>query len=147
MVLSYSYFPSRPLPRPIIPVRLRYNDKLLDVGMLLDSGSDFSMIPVSISEALGINIKRLKKTKTIGIGGIPIEVKMSELGLILKRGREEYDLSMPVQINLNPDVIPLLGRTPLFDEFDVTFRQWKNQINLKKMTEKDKVKRRKRVGK
>jgi hypothetical protein len=147
MVLSYSYFPSRPLPRPIIPVRLRYNNKLLDVGMLLDSGSDSSMIPVSISEALEINIDRLKKTKTIGIGGIPIEVKMSELELILKRGREEYELSMPVQINLNPDVIPLLGRTPLFDEFDVTFRQWKNQINLKKMTEKDKVKRRKRTGK
>ncbi len=115
--------------------------------MLLDSGSDFSMIPVSISEALEINIDRLKKTKTIGIGGIPIEVKMSELELILKRGREEYELSMPIQINLNPDVIPLLGRTPLFDEFDVTFRQWKNQINLKKMTEKDKVKRRKRARK
>ncbi len=147
MVLSYSYFPSKPLQRPIIPVRLRNNKKLLDVGMLLDSGSDFSMIPVSISEALEINIDRLKKTKTIGIGGIPIEVKMSELELILKRGREEYELSMPVQINLNPDVIPLLGRTPLFDEFDVTFRQWKNQINLKKMTEKDKVKGRKRAGK
>lgn len=147
MVLSYSYFPSKPLRRPIIPVRLRNNKKLLDVGMLLDSGSDFSMIPVSISEALEINIDGLKKTKTIGIGGIPIEVKMSELELILKRGREEYELSMPIQINLNPDVIPLLGRTPLFDEFDVTFRQWKNQINLKKMTEKDKVKRRKRARK
>ena len=147
MVLSYSYFPNRPLPRPIIPVRLRYNDKLLDVGMLLDSGSDFSMIPVTISDALGMNIERLKKTKTIGIGGIPIEVKMSELDLILKRGREEYELSIPVQINLNPDVIPLLGRTPLFDEFDVIFRQWKNQINLKRMAEKDKEKRRKRAGK
>ena len=98
MVLSYSYFPSRPLPRPIIPARLRYNDNLLDVGMLLDSGSDFSMIPVSISEALGINIEKLKITKTIGIGGIPIDVKMSELDLILKRGKEEYKLSMPVRI-------------------------------------------------
>jgi len=147
MVLSYSYFPSKPLPRPIIPVRLRHNDKLLDVGMLLDSGSDFSMIPVSISEALGMNIEGLKKTKTIGIGGIPIEVKMSELDLILKRGREEYEMSIPVQINLNPDVIPLLGRTPLFDEFDVIFRQWKNQINLKRMVEKDKEKRRKRSRK
>ena len=129
--LSYGFtkFPCRSHPegsilRPMLSVTLSYKGQdPIDMSMLVDSGADFSVIPVGIARSLGIDMSTLRKDRTNGIGG-STEVAWALIDLAFGQRGNDFDIRMPFQILLNEDYdnLPLLGREPFFLWFDVNFR-------------------------
>jgi hypothetical protein len=128
MTLSYIFWaiktPKGGVLRPLMPVRLQYKtNKPIDILMLLDSGADFSMLPRSVGEGLGVPCDVLPTTVTTGVSG---ECSVGETTIYITFGQrgEIYEYDMPVQIQLDEKVNfqPVLGRVPLFYDFDIAFR-------------------------
>ncbi len=107
MTLSFKYTSVTMTGRtkPIIPVILfkkgddiNNTDLGVGVGMLVDSGADYTSITYGIAESLGTNIKSLKSGTTHGVGRRDIPLKIGETTMILQRGGEAYCFNLEVQI-------------------------------------------------
>src|SRR3989344_4029703 len=61
------------------------------------------------------------------------EDKTQFIELMKKKGHESYDLTIPVQVALNGNAVPvILGRAEFFDKFKITFDQANEIVLLKK---------------
>lgn len=69
------------LLKPIIPIGLLLNEKLIRYEALIDSGADFNIFNAEIGELLGLNIRSGKKVKFSGIAGEPFEVYLNDINL------------------------------------------------------------------
>lgn len=111
----------------------------IDILMLLDSGADFPTITKDVAEALGIDIKKCKRDTATGVGGKTM-VAWCEIDVSFGQGGHDFDYRMPFHIALaeNSHMFPLLGREPIFYDFDVNFRMSyappKGKFVLKKVT-------------
>lgn len=115
---------------PSIPATLSNGGTKYNIMVLLDSGADFSAIPKSIAELLGLDLNG-EKEKTFGIGG-EVSTVGSLMNIELERAHEKYSFKIPVKVILEgPDFPPLVGRAVFFDKFDITFRQHDKKVDLK----------------
>ena len=122
---------------PYIPITiLNANDKPIRVIALIDSGADTSVISKSLSELLGLTESETE-TETKGIGG-NVRVKKAHLRFKIGSLREKYTLSIQVLVlqDKNQDIPPLLGRSGLFEQFAITFKQLEEKIIFKKVNPK-----------
>lgn len=122
---------------PFIPIFVKDKfGKTMRIVALLDSGADETVIPKDLSDLLGLKEEKTDMT-TGGIGG-EVKVKKSRLHFRIKRGREDYPLSVPclVMQDSNSDVPLLLGRHSFFEHFHITFKQNQEKISLKKIQPK-----------
>jgi hypothetical protein len=111
--------------RPIIPVILQYdNNPPVAITMLLDSGADYSLISKDVGRSLGINVNKNANSDVQGISGTTdtIEEKVKiEFGM-----GHKYTFKKEITIHTTKKEgypsLPLLGREPIFKEFDVHFR-------------------------
>ena len=118
---------------PLLPVRF-YNPKKKNLRTpifeaLLDSGSDGVHLHRDISDSLGLS--RLKKTESEGMGG-KYKCFETEVGLIIGRGGRIIDFGVVKavfpEIDLN---VPLLiGRSPVFEEYQIIFEEFKKRFKL-----------------
>lgn len=53
--------------RPIIPVRLSYNNSAVNIPALIDSGADFNVFHLTIAKDIGL---RLNMNRRIEFGGV-----------------------------------------------------------------------------
>ena len=142
MVLSFQYTPMSMTGRnkPMIPVLLFKKeddinnvDRGLGVGMLVDSGADYTTISRGIAESLEIDVESLPNGLTHGVGRKDIPLKIGEFTMILQRGGEAYCFDIEIHILSEGDLItPLLGRNFIFERFDVTFRERKLRVEFVK---------------
>lgn len=89
----------------------------------IDSGADVTLIPLSLGKLLGLSIDEKKIEQIGGIrGSIPV--------IYLKKEIKIGGIQFPIQIAwaLIEEVPPLLGRTDIFDKFNVLFKQKENLI-------------------
>ena len=136
---SFRYIEERGIWRPKIP--LLFNAKGIETELvgLIDSGSDFIIIPKDIADALGIELS--KKTEDAdGVGG-PIKLKTGRVNIVLfkkglmKRVMRNIEVRVPVNEKCGFDDI-LLGRKPFFEyfktiEFDENLKRVKLVPNRK----------------
>lgn len=110
--------------RPIARAELKSKAEWIPTLMYVDSGADITLIPRSLGELLGFKIEAEEKIVNIGgIGGaIPAIVKKASINL----GGEI--LEARVAWALVEDIPPLLGRTDVFDNFEVDFRQKEKKV-------------------
>jgi hypothetical protein len=113
--------------RPYLTVTLRNGEKEFSTLALVDTGADFNMLPREVAEVLGVDVERLSgpalpfSGATAGGKAKPCTLKVEVVG----RG-ESLGFENPFLIILNPaegkarDV--LIGRHPLFHDFDFGFR-------------------------
>ena len=115
---------------PIIPVRLKNGEKSLDVGALLDSGADFSAIPVDMAEVLGV---RLGKPEPVGGIGGDVEAHPSRVTVVVLKAHERYEIEIPVMVlpEREDEIQVILGRPGFFERFDITFKERDKTIVLK----------------
>lgn len=118
---------------PLLPVRF-YNPKDKNIKTpifeaLLDSGSDGIHLHRDIAEALGLT--RLKKTVSEGMGGT-YDCYETEIGLIIGRGGRIVDFGVVNAVFPEKDLnVPLLiGRSPVFEEYQVIFEEYKKKFKL-----------------
>ncbi|MFH1199539.1 MAG: aspartyl protease family protein [Candidatus Micrarchaeota archaeon] len=119
--------------RPEIDVRLLNGSNSQKVVALLDSGADTCFIPRSIAERLGFKLDGTPSVSK-GIGG-SIPVFDSQISIEFAAGHErallrDVPVSIPSVDGENTWII--LGRSVVFEFFEVSFRQAADQIVLKK---------------
>lgn len=86
--------------------------------MIVDTGADYTLLPFSAAEELGINLrKECQPFKTTGIGG-------EETVYLLKKGKMrlgDWERNIPIGFLIQEDIPPLLGRESCLNDFDVRF--------------------------
>ena len=138
MAISFRYLALEgDLPQPLIPVIFlnRISSKPILVGSLVDSGAEYTAITGILAKRLELDLPE-RRTKMYGVGGM-IDVVETTCDIILGIPSEAYKIKIPVQVFVEDDEhrfpYPLLGRTDVFDHFDISFRQRKLKIDLRRM--------------
>ena len=118
---------------PLVPVRFIWNkNRTPIIDALLDSGSDNILIPINLSEDLGLSLKELP----IPIGTAGGNRKGFETRCDFEFGRGGRVESYPnLQINVidSTDSPVLIGRDPIFKDFKVVFEESLERITLQKV--------------
>lgn len=115
---------------PIVPVKFSYNDvdtPIIDA--LLDSGGDFIVIPMPIAKYLGL---KLKKAGSVDTAGGTTTLFKSNLNMTM--GKKEHNTSynnLEIHVSARGDIPVLLGRKPIFEDYEITFKKTENHLILK----------------
>ena len=97
---------------PIVQVSLKTIFGWREFDFLVDTGADLTTLPFSTASFLGVDFKKLKKSKTQGVGGI--FVPTWDLEIPIKIGQEE--LKIRASITQDKSTPFLLGRKDIFEE-------------------------------
>lgn len=111
---------------PKITVFVRARSGIYPFRFLLDTGADFSIIPFSMAEDLGIDLAQCPMDHCSGIQGHPLRVYHTRL--VVRIGDVELTLRCLIS---ESDTTPfLLGRADLFSRFNITFDNERKKIFL-----------------
>lgn len=114
---------------PMIRVRLFYEGKYDDVRCLLDTGADVCLFHASVAENLGIDFASGKPRTMYGVGEQPFQAYMHTIELRIhgssERIRFEAGFTKACKFSL-------LGQKGFFDSYEVTFRRFKGEIEIKR---------------
>ena len=120
---------------PIIPVKFYYKDKKTPfIEALLDSGGDFIVIPMPIAEYLELDLEKAGEVDTAG-GSTSLYKTYIDISIGKNSGFAEYKNKL-IHVSTRSDIPILLGRSPLFEDYEITFKKYKNQLILKKNLKK-----------
>lgn len=114
-----SRIPGKSISRPVAEIYLKSKQKRwVKLNPYIDSGADVTLVPLSLGKLLGFSVdeKRIEQ-----IGGIRGSVPVMYLHCPLKIGNVQF--SAQIAWALIEDVPPLLGRTDVFDKFNIQFKQ------------------------
>ena len=115
---------------PIVPVKFFYKEKSTPViDALLDSGGDFIVIPLPIASYLGLKMKKAGNVDTAG--GEAALYKANLTMIIGKKEKTATYGNMEIHVSTRNDIPVLLGRKPIFEDYEITFKKQKNQLILK----------------
>jgi hypothetical protein len=107
------------LIKPIIPIGLLFNGKLIRYEALIDSGADFNIFDAEVGELLGIDIRSGKEVKFSGIVGEPFEVYLHNITIEI--GGWQYKITAGFSYKISPYGFGILGQRGFFDLFRVRF--------------------------
>ena len=117
---------------PVVPVKFRYMDKKTPViEALLDSGGDFIVIPMPIAAYLNMDLSIASDVDTAG--GTTCMYKTNVDMVIGRKDRCMYYYAKEIHVSSNPDIPVLLGRNPLFEDYEITFKKHQHQLILRPM--------------
>lgn len=114
---------------PVIPVKFYYKNKETPViDALLDSGGDFIVIPMPIAKYLGL---KLKKAGSVDTAGGTTSLFKATLSMVIGKKEETVTYNnIQIHVSGRNDIPVLLGRHPIFEDFEITFRNQKSQLIL-----------------
>ncbi|MCD6411734.1 MAG: retroviral-like aspartic protease family protein [Thermoplasmata archaeon] len=114
---------------PLIPVQFIHgNKKTPIIEALIDSGGDSVVIPRAIAKYLGSPLEKTNGAKTAG--GMTDLLK-TRLDLVIGRDGEKYQYTnLEVYVVDSDDIPVLLGRYPLFDDFEIIFQKKRGKLIL-----------------
>lgn len=114
--------------RPVILVDFLAPDEKISIASLIDSGADMSVSFKEIGEFLGIKFS-----------GKP-DQKIESFGRTLKGWKREVEIEFLGQklslnviwitraVNVEKDIPMIIGRNPLFDRFNIEFKENRKMI-------------------
>ena len=131
--LSFPYTENHGFYRPKIPVVLSASGLKTRVLGLLDSGSDYVLIPEGVAEAVGIDVKG-REEKANGVGG-RIKCRSGLATVTVRKGKvsktiRNMRVHVPVSGDSEFDEV-LLGRIPFFKFFKIEFNENAKRVVLK----------------
>ncbi len=77
--------------RPVIPIQVRYRDKVIRYMALLDSGADVSMFHAEMTEVLGIDLK--SGTEMVFYGILGQEGFFEQFNIKFNRSEKQIELN------------------------------------------------------
>jgi hypothetical protein len=113
--------------RPVADIEFKIvGGEWIECHPYIDSGADVTLLPLSLGRLLGLEIEKDKIEELYGLAkqGIPVTFKNVEV----KIGENEFETE--IAWALSEEVVPLLGRTDIFDNFHVSFKQDHKIIEL-----------------
>lgn len=91
---------------------------------LVDSGADFTLIPLSSGTLLGLDVQKGEPYKLHPIGGGFIDVYLHKVQVAIGGNTSKILVAVASSDEAGGRPLPvLLGRTDLFDQYDISFRQ------------------------
>ena len=115
---------------PVIPVKFYYKNKETPIiDALLDSGGDFIVIPMPIARYLGLNLKKAGSVDTAG--GSTTLFKATLSMIIGKKEQTATYNNIQIHVSGRNDIPVLLGRHPIFEDYEIIFKNKRNQLILK----------------
>lgn len=120
--------------RPIVDIILKNDDKYLEFGAILDSGSDLTTIPKAAADYLGLEADD-KEIEMVGYKGAG-KVKQSKVTIIFKgkvQRQEETLSNVPVAVMQDPEEDVIIGTFGVFEHFKIIFNDTKN-ISLTRLS-------------
>lgn len=115
--------------KPIIPVKIIYNDRSINYAALIDSGADFCIFDAEIGESLGVDIKQGLR---IDFGGIQERSGAEAFfhAVILNIGGQEFKTKVGFSFDIAKHGYGILGQIGFFDKFAIKFDYPKERIEL-----------------
>ena len=114
---------------PIVPVKFCYKEKKTPaIDALLDSGGDFIVIPIPIAKYLRLKLKKAGSVDTAG--GATTLFKTTLSMIIVNKNKSTTYHNIQIHVSGRNDIPVLLGRHPIFEDYDITFKKQKNQLIL-----------------
>lgn len=119
---------------PILPVKFYYKDKKTPyIDALLDSGGDFIVVPLPIAKYLDLKLKRAGSVDTAG--GTTSLFK-AKLDMTIGKGEQIVTYkNIQIHISTRNDIPVLIGRHPIFEDFEITFKKQESQLILKSISD------------
>lgn len=115
---------------PILPVKFYFNGRETPIiDALLDSGGDFIVIPMPIAAYLGLKLKKAGDVDTAG-GTASLYKSCLDMGIGGKSKIALYE-NIEICVSDRDDLPVLLGRHPIFEDFEIIFNKNENQLILK----------------
>lgn len=132
---KFDYLKIGPKKRPIIPVIIKNDSKIIETPALIDSGADFNVFDIGIADALGLNLNKAKKITFKGVGNKALELKgnMAVVNLMIAAKGSSKNFQAPVIFTneLPNNGFALLGEVGFFDQFEeVSFYYKRGKISL-----------------
>ena len=114
---------------PVVPVIFYYREtKTPVIDALLDSGGDFIVIPMPIAKYLGL---KLKKAGSVDTAGGATSLFKANLNMVIgKKDKTTTYNNIQIHVSTRSDIPVLLGRHPIFEDYEITFKKQKNQLIL-----------------
>ena len=116
--------------RPFILVSVHYKKGTEKTVALIDSGADFTYIPLHIASKVGLSLKPKNIIPVHGVGG-KVDAYKTQATLIFYIGdNEELTLNnVPVLVPTEPSFRhTLLGRDTIFQEFIISFDEYDKKV-------------------
>ena len=114
--------------RPVIPIKLFLDNKVVTFDALIDSGADECTFPAWIAKTLGHNIYKGKQKIFSGIGGSVLAYLHKTF---LKLNGIEFVADVYYSHECDDMPFGLLGQAGFFSHFDVHFNYKEKEILLK----------------
>ena len=118
-----------PVADPTIMLPVKTSAGYEEWRFLLDSGADFTMVPRSAAELLGVDLSAVRKTTARGIEGSGVPAQLAEITLRIG----DVELTVPCLFSSNENTPYLLGRMGLFSRFNITFDNRRKKIVLEEI--------------
>ena len=120
--------PAQHIYRPVVPIKLCLDKKVITFDGLIDSGADECTFPAWIAKTLGHEVHKGKKKIFSGIGGSVLTyLHKTQMRL------NEIEFTTDVYYSHEWDDMPfgLLGQAGFFSVFDVHFSHKEKAISLR----------------
>ena len=111
---------------PTIPVSIKTRFGYEPYDFLLDTGADFTMLPVTFADVLELKLSDLPKSRSYGIEGHGVAVFVAPI--TLKLG--EFPFKVRALLSANESTPLILGRQGLFDRFNIHFDNRRKVIRI-----------------
>ncbi len=115
---------------PVVPVKFNNDGKETPfIDALLDSGGDFIVIPMPIARYLGLS---LEKAGSVDTAGGATSIFKANLNMVMgsKKNFVTYN-NLEIHVSERNDIPILLGRHPIFEDYEIIFKKQKDQLIIK----------------
>lgn len=119
---------------PIIHVTLIGKDReRVNFTAILDSGSDFVLLPKEIADALGIDYSKGVEIKSKTFDGKDFITKLATVSMEIKKGRERIPIQCKAAVSITgPDYHHIILGSSFFEHFEITFDYPRNKFVVKR---------------
>ena len=114
---------------PLVQICLRFNNKGRNIQALLDSGAIDCIFPASVGELLGIDVPSGRPKTYFGLAeqaatGFQHTIRLQVTGF-------DHWITLDAGFIQSENVLPLLGQTGFFSQYQITFERFRYQIEIK----------------
>lgn len=124
----YKKIDSDQLVDPLVDLLVETSLGWVEMEFLVDSGADATSLPLSLAEELGISFARRKKVTMGGVEGKGVVAYPGEVKIRI--AEEEIKVRC---FFIESEIMPLLGRMDIFDQFNLIFDNRNQEIVFEKL--------------
>lgn len=127
--MKFDYIQITPqIARPLIPIKISFENKFLLTEALIDSGSDYCVFPIDAAKALDIPIEKARRTHLTGVLEGKAELFLYPVKLTI--GQYSIEVTVGFAKEMSRYAPCALGQKGFFDNFKVYFDKSKKQIEI-----------------